>query len=199
MSLSPDIKTTQALNFITIGMGGQVDEVSALKLLFFADRFHLRKYGRLIAQDEYWAMKRGPVASRAKCIAEFDREYAPDAIAYAEDYLAPARNGREIAIRSKQPVDERVFSKSDMEALSFSLDTFKDKDANDLVELTHRYPEWKTHEEILKTEKRDPIDILEFLLDAPESENQCYSLTAEDKLARQEQLCEDAVVAAMWC
>ena len=52
--------------------------LSDIKLIFFADRYHIRKYGRPITNDEYLAMDFGPVNSGVKDIAEMsgflDRE-----------------------------------------------------------------------------------------------------------------------------
>ncbi len=56
-------KATQALNFFAAKAGGKINKMKALKLVFFADRYHLRKYGRPVVGDEYLAMNYGPVAS----------------------------------------------------------------------------------------------------------------------------------------
>ena len=45
-------------------------KMKALKLVYIADRYHLRKYGRLITNDTYFAMNYGPVPSGTKDIAE---------------------------------------------------------------------------------------------------------------------------------
>lgn len=63
-------KATQILNYFAIKEGGKINKMKALKLTFLADRYHLRKYGRLITNDEYFAMEFGPVASGVKDIAE---------------------------------------------------------------------------------------------------------------------------------
>lgn len=65
-------KATQALNFMARQSGGRISRLKALKLLFFADRYHLRKYGRTVSGCTYYAMTHGPVASEAKSIAEDD-------------------------------------------------------------------------------------------------------------------------------
>lgn len=49
-------KTTQALNFFAVKNGGHINKMRSIKLIYFADRFHLRKYGRPITNDEYFAM-----------------------------------------------------------------------------------------------------------------------------------------------
>ena len=65
-------KAAQAINCFAIQNGGEIDKLHALKLVFFADRFHLRKYGRPITNDQYWAMRFGPVASGVKDLFELD-------------------------------------------------------------------------------------------------------------------------------
>jgi len=49
-------KATQALNVLARNSGGTISKLKALKLVFFADRYHLRKYGRAIINDRYFAM-----------------------------------------------------------------------------------------------------------------------------------------------
>ena len=46
---------------------------SALKVLYFADREHLTRYGRLICGDSYVAMRHGPVPSGAYDLIKYAR------------------------------------------------------------------------------------------------------------------------------
>ena len=64
-------KATQAINYFTKKEGGQIEKLKLIKLVYLADRFHLRKYGRPIMNDTYLAMPLGPVGSSVKDIAEF--------------------------------------------------------------------------------------------------------------------------------
>ena len=41
-------KATQAINFFARESGGQINKMKAIKLIYFAERYHLRKYGRPI-------------------------------------------------------------------------------------------------------------------------------------------------------
>ena len=63
-------KATQSLTFFAEKEGGRIHKMKALKLVYLADRYHLRKYGRPITNDEYFAMPYGPVASGVKDIIE---------------------------------------------------------------------------------------------------------------------------------
>ena len=46
-------KAVQAINFFARKNGGKITKLEVLKLIFFADRYHLRKYGRPITNDQY--------------------------------------------------------------------------------------------------------------------------------------------------
>ena len=52
-------KATQALAYFAEKSGGTINRLKGLKLIYFADRYHLRKYGRLITNDTYFAMDNG--------------------------------------------------------------------------------------------------------------------------------------------
>jgi len=47
---------------------------NALKVLYYADREHLTRYGRLICGDSYVAMSHGPVPSGAYDLVKYARE-----------------------------------------------------------------------------------------------------------------------------
>jgi len=55
----------ESFYYLSKKMNASIDKLAAIKLLFFADRYHLRKYGRLITEDTYYALPHGPVASNA--------------------------------------------------------------------------------------------------------------------------------------
>src|SRR2546426_6564656 len=83
-------KATQVLNFFARKNGGQINKMKALKLVFFADRYHLRQFGRPITNDEYLAMEYGPVASGCKDLAEMSDFLDLHERSYAEKFLACA-------------------------------------------------------------------------------------------------------------
>jgi uncharacterized phage-associated protein len=187
-------KAAQALNFFAIQHGGDIDKVHALKLVFFADRYHLRKYGRPITNDQYWAMRLGPVPSGVKDLFELDSA-SPEERHYAEKYFE--RGDKHHSIRSLMPVDERVLSASDLEALHFVSKTFQA--GFGIVEKTHLYPEWKKHEACIKGgSTRVPMDYLDFLDDPPDEVNPCHVLTSDQRRDRKEQLKELFDAIALW-
>ncbi len=187
-------KATQALNFFAIQNGGEIDKVHALKLVFFADRYHLRKYGRPITNDHYWAMKLGPVPSGVKDIFELDSASSVERH-YAGNFFE--KGSKSYSIRSHTAVDTNVISESDQEALQFAWSSFGRQSG--IVEKTHNYPEWKRHEAALEGgSSRVQMEYVDFIENTDEHVNPCYPLNAEEQEDRREQLNEMLNVVSLW-
>ena len=58
-----DIETAKAAMLYISGKFGKIDLMRLFKILYFAEQDHLKKWGRLIVNDKYIAMKFGPVPS----------------------------------------------------------------------------------------------------------------------------------------
>lgn len=167
--------------------------MKAIKLIFFADRYHIRKYGRPITRDEYFAMFYGPVNSGVKDVAEMSQFLGPEESSYAEKFLEASR----YEVASIEPLDDAVFSESDLEALSFAWEKFGPYDQFELADISHRYPEWKKHEETLKENSRVRMSYEDFL-DDPENEfEKCFELSPEGKECRREEVEELARLEAL--
>ncbi|MEE6207251.1 MAG: Panacea domain-containing protein [Alphaproteobacteria bacterium] len=126
-----------------------------LKILFFADRYHLRNYGCLATDDIYYAMKNGPVAS-----ATFDilRNNLPkNANIYEHMLLEDVEVIDEYSVHINLQGDDEL-SDSFKEALDFALENYGNYDHFNLSDISHDYPEWKKYENRLKNgEKRCEI------------------------------------------
>ena len=198
-------KGTQALNFFAIQEGGTINKMKALKLIFLADRYHLRKYGRLITNDSYVAMKHGPVPSVIKDIAEAS-DYLDDSVKeYAESYVRPINN---LQLASVKKIDVSIFSDSDLEALQFAWDIFGSYDQFQLRDITHSYPEWVKLKNDVATGSCSPMDILDFLKDPTEkvdpslklkdADHKTFGLDEEDRRVRGEALAERSLIESFW-
>jgi uncharacterized phage-associated protein len=144
-------KLTQALNYFAIrcGVENKLNAMKAIKLLFFADRYHLRKYGRPLTNDDYRAMKCGPVGSLARDIAKATEFLDPEVIDYSKEYLKIVGYD----YKSIKSVEMDYFSESDKEALDFSIKIFGRFNQNQLVNISHAYPEWKKYEQNFQEDK----------------------------------------------
>ncbi len=191
-------KATQALNFFARKAGGQINKMKALKLIFFADRFHLRQYGRPITNDEYFAMKLGPVPSGCKDLAELSDFLGPQERSYAAQFLLRVS---QYDFASAAEVDKVVFSQTDMEALEFAWQHFGQCEPFELAnDISHEFPEWKRHEIALQSSEasRIPMSYRHFLENPPASVDPAPPLSPEDQRLRAEDIEELQAIESLW-
>ncbi len=188
-------KATQGLNYFAIQSGGKINKMKAIKLIFLADRYHLRKYGRLITNDNYCAMQYGPVPSRTKDISELsiflnenERKYASSFISQLNQYI----------LISKHEIDVNVLSESDIEAFKFSWTKFGHISQFSLAEITHKYPEWKKHKKTLEINHTAQMYLFDFFEDPEKNIEKCYDLNEKEKNIRIEQLKEFQKLDSFW-
>lgn len=162
-------KAIQALSyFASRANGRKITKLVVLKLVYLADRYHLRKYGRTVLGDEYRAMKYGPVAMNTKDLIE---RMAETGSAPGKFLAVEKIPGDRIAIRPLLTPDVREFSETDIEAMDSALKQLFLHDS--IVAFTHLFPEWKKHEAALQRgEPSVRMDYLDFFLpcDAPGAE-----------------------------
>ena len=124
------------------------DKLSLLKLLFFADRYHVRHYGISMLMDNYCAMTLGPVCSKTYAIIKKGLYY--DGLGEADKLFID---------NNLSCVNDSVFIKdigsdelsvSDIEALDFSIKNFAQFTPYDLSQITHAYPEWSRYKYVLE-------------------------------------------------
>lgn len=189
-------KATQAIGFFAEKAGGMINKLRVLKLVYFADRYHLRKYGRLITNDEYFAMPYGPVASGVKDIAELSDFLGEQELVYASQYLKKINS---ITIGLIKPYEHAVLSETDHEALLFAWEKFGQYSEFELSEITHKYPEWEKHKRSLEVYSRIKMNLEDFIEDSPDlSVEQCYALSAQEKIDTVDELNELSRIEALW-
>ena len=188
-------KAVQTLNHFALRQGGAINKMKALKLIYLADRYHLRKYGRLITNDTYFAMAYGPVPSAVKDIAERNVLLGKMESKYSQKYIAQIDKRH---YRSKEPVENKVFSQSDIEALDIVWEKYGHCDEFELAALTHKYPEWKKHERALDMSPRIQMALEDLFENLDNSEDDIYVLSAQEKEDRLDQLSEMRELEALW-
>lgn len=190
-------KATQALNFFAKRAGGKITKLNALKLIYLADRYHLRKYGRPIFSDTYWAMPHGPVASSVKDIFEFSG--SDEEVSYAKGYIAPLAGETRPTIQSIKEEDVNVFSDSDIEALEFTQKTFGAYTLGAILEECHKYPEWKKFEEALKSNivTRELMNYVDFF-ENPDGRDDHFKMDSEQLKSSKEIFEEQSKISGKW-
>jgi uncharacterized phage-associated protein len=122
--------------------------MKAAKLLFFADKMHLLRYGRPIIGDDYFCLEHGPIPTQSLNIIQARIAGAEDArYELMEEFFDVVAGSKYPRLRAKKGPDLDVFSDSDVEVLKEVLATYGQKDAWTLRQLTHEQPEVKAADE----------------------------------------------------
>lgn len=142
--------------------GIEIDQYKAVKLLYLADREHLKRFGRPITFDKYVAMKFGPVAScafdilKGKQVLGVKPKTLPFEL-FKLDKITLVQN-------PKRDIDRSIFSKSDLMVLDQIADEYGDKSFGDLYEITHSHfaydRAWKN-----RKSKADEMRFEDFLIE----------------------------------
>jgi uncharacterized phage-associated protein len=108
-----------------------------VKVLYYADKEHLNRFGRPILGDRYIAMEHGPVPSVVYDMLGRDSFLEPDLIAKIEASLEFG-TGRPPTLRAKRDADMRFFSRTDIECLQNAVSRFSRMTVSRLRALTHQ-------------------------------------------------------------
>ncbi|MFA5925766.1 MAG: Panacea domain-containing protein [Parcubacteria group bacterium] len=166
-----DRKATQLLNYLAQKEGGKINFLKSMKLVYLIDKFHLRKYGKTITGDLYYAMSKGPVASNTKDICKYilrdDMDYGKND--YYDKYIKKGRV--KFTLQSIQQPDLEYFSEVEIESIDAVYEQFKGFSGFKLVDITHDTFEWKCKSEFLKKGAlREQMRLSDFLIDQRYSE-----------------------------
>ena len=146
-----------------------MDNMKAYKLMWLADRYHLRQTGRTITGDTYYAMPHGIVPSDTKCLLENVKTKMHTPKGYKDKYIANKGNHQFMVL---DKADLKVFSDSDQEALDKVWDSFGSMDAKQLSAFSHKFPEWTFYRDLLKDKDQKNsyrVDFDHFFEDCPDS------------------------------
>ena len=165
-------KIIQALAYIAYQQPDhKVNSMKAYKLLWLADRYHLRQTGRTITGDVFYALPHGVVPSDAKNVVEHQPTRIQNDEEYCNRYIQ--RVGR-YGYKAVTEPDLMVFSDSDQKALDKILQCYGGMDQYQLERLSHDFPEWLAYKDQIKadnTPKAYKIDLDYFFCDAEKDES----------------------------
>ena len=165
-------KIVQAVAYLAQKSGAEgLNRLHAFKLLYLADRDHLRRCGSLITGDSYNAMKFGPLPVAAERLLKSKR--APEAErGYADQYLRMESTGRTSAMIHCKAVDSDQLSKQEIDSLDLAWSVYQR--TPDIVEYTHEFPEWKrADKKRVAGVAAVPMKIEDFFLAAPKDVEYC--------------------------
>ncbi len=141
-------KVVQMLDFFAMKQGGKaMNKMKAYKLLWLADRYHLRQYGRMISDDTYYAMPFGIVPSITKDMLDDVYHLDDKEKAWMEQYIQAVDS---LSYRSVSEPDMKVFSISDCRVLQLIWDKFGTLSQFELSDLSHKFPEWLRFQSVIE-------------------------------------------------
>lgn len=105
----------------------KADKHKTYKVLYFADKKHLVKYGRPIIGDTYFKLEYGPVPSFVKNIVDEQIDGLKEVVAVYNQYF----------IKAIQKENLDFLSESDTECLDEAIEENKDLSFTDLTDKSH--------------------------------------------------------------
>jgi uncharacterized phage-associated protein len=134
-----------------------------VKVLYFADKIHLERYGRMISWDHYVAMREGPVPSGAYDLIKYargDRFTYDSRIAKTRPELALSVDG-DVVSPAREP-NPAYLSDSDLECLNEAIARYSQMNWKELWKIAHQEKAYK------KTPRDRPIPLSDLIaLDVP--------------------------------
>jgi Protein of unknown function (DUF4065) len=134
-------KARDAIAYLASWSPSGIDIYTACKLLVFAEKYHLVRYGRTITGDKYFAMKLGPIPNRILRLLQMlidDPESVPDfARVLTVDPLPTYPH-----LHAQRVASENL-SESDIEALDLTLQRFGSKGFKELMVAAHAITAYK--------------------------------------------------------
>jgi uncharacterized phage-associated protein len=157
-------KATQAASQFLRLSAGRMNYMKLIKLLYIVDREALLRWGRPVTTDAYFSMKHGPVLSQVlDLITEGPNPLVGDTF-WTQHISEPEHY--EVSLK-KDPADDEL-SEAEEELIQEAFARFGRFNQWELVDVVHKFPEWKDPEgsatpinyaDILKAENKAPEEI----------------------------------------
>lgn len=146
-------------------------KVKMMKLIYFMDFMHLKKYGSPITYDTYVNLEHGPIPSAIKnlvdsAVDDIDHSVLADVISFENP--PGTHMERILSKRSFTESDKKLFSESELEILEKVCIRFGDKNTQYIEDASHSESPWR---------KTTFLDTIPYALAADDPDSQ---VTAEE-------------------
>lgn len=126
------------------------------KLFFYADIYHINKYGRPVFGDEYQAWQYGPVPIATYNLLK-QEPLLFEALGEDQPFIVEKKGTKPVVVPQRK-ADMDYFSKSDIEALNYAIEHFSAMSFGELTEVSHKHPAWKNAQSFGTMNYEDFID-----------------------------------------
>lgn len=140
MMFRPEMATAMASFFLRKDPNGTLNDLRLMKLLYISDREMILRSQHPISGAKYVSMKNGPVLSEVFDLYKGNRT---DEVWVDHIEFIPKSDTESNQLRLRKEFDsDEYLSPNAIKLLEEIWNTYKDCDKWDLVEQTHRLPEW---------------------------------------------------------
>lgn len=152
-------KAIEALAYIASRRAG-LTALYVSKILFYAEKWHINRYGRPIIADTYIAMPRGPVPSTVKNYLDHRWDWVDEPDGIDEAITMEQENHWALRLNpGRRRPNLELLSASDIECLNEAIAFCENKTADDLSNRTHLEKAWKN------APQNGPMNYLDFIDD----------------------------------
>jgi len=137
-----DAKALEALAFIASERPG-FTPLYVSKVLFFAEKWHINRYGRPIIADTYIAMPRGPVPSTIKNFIDEKWDWVDRPQGFDEAITISTGSYLRRLMPGLRRPNISCLSETDMECLRDAIAYCNLKSADELSDITHFEKSWR--------------------------------------------------------
>lgn len=121
-------------------------KVKLMKLFYFLDFVHLKRYGKPVTFDTYVNLEHGPIPSTIKNLVD-DVCSDPDSSILADTVYCENKEGsmisRILAKRKPSENDLKLFSKTELDALGAVCERFGSQNTKYIEDASHEEAPWK--------------------------------------------------------
>ena len=129
-------KTKEAICYLLGNLGGRTEYLKLTKLLYFADRTSIERRGRTITGDEMYALPKGPILSAV--LNELNGSHSD----FADIVISDGRY--QVKLIHEEPPSALSFA--DLKVLSDTIKQYGHLTWQELIEESHKLPEWKKYD-----------------------------------------------------
>lgn len=139
--------------------GQTLTKLRTTKLLYFIDKYHLRKYGRFVLNDRYYRLQYGPIPSLSlNYINDF---FSPDVTVSGKvvknplrKFFSPAKfKGVYVKLKLEKDVNFHSLSDSELKIIDWVIKKFGNLSTSTLINISH---EDKTSKETPEPNEIEP-------------------------------------------
>lgn len=162
------------------------DYIKLFKLMYFAQRAYVAKYGRPIFEDSFRARPLGPVPSLTyKAVKTAESGDFSDISGRAMNSLVTALhvNGKMVSTKRKPDMD--YLAKYEVECLNEVIDQYKDIDSRELSKMSHKDKAWRIVKRRMKENEADDLYRIEDIAKAGGASKEMLKYIEEKQLVRE--------------